>query len=80
MTELQANTPAGQKWLPGSKSAFEAGKDRPPEDCARATVQLLKHMRPEFNGRIFNVDHNFADLAANAAEIVEKDRLTMRSK
>jgi NAD(P)-dependent dehydrogenase (short-subunit alcohol dehydrogenase family) len=80
MTELQVKTEAGLKWMPGIKQAFETGKTRPPEDCARATIKLLNHLRPEFNGRIFGPDDDFADLASRAKELMEKDLRTLRGR
>lgn len=80
MTMLQADTEPGRRWLPGSKEALDAGKSRPPEDCARDSVELLRHLRPEFNGRIFGVGMDFADLARRAGEIQEKDQLVMRGR
>jgi NAD(P)-dependent dehydrogenase (short-subunit alcohol dehydrogenase family) len=80
MTELQVNTEMGRKWIPSSKQAMDAGKTRSAEDCGRYTIELLKHLRPEFNGRIFGVGSNFAELANRAEEIVKNDLHTMRSK
>jgi len=59
MTELQAEAEAGKKWLPSSKSAFEEGRDRPPEDCAVATIKLVRAACPKLNGRTFGPDTDF---------------------
>lgn len=59
MTELQIQTPTGQKWLPSSKEAIDQGKDRPPEDCARAAVKLIQAACPELNGSSFGPDTDF---------------------
>ena len=80
MTQLQADAEMGRKWLPGSKTALDAGQSRPPEDCAKKSVELLRHLRPEFNGRIFGVDTDFADVNARAEEIASKDLLTLRGR
>ena len=64
MTEMQIQSPAGQKWLPSSKEAVEAGRDRPPEDCARATIELLRAACPALNGRHFGAGTDFAKVLA----------------
>ena len=53
-TREEAETPQGVKWNPGTKRAFEQGLDRPPDDCARAIVKLLKDARPEMSGQTFS--------------------------
>jgi NAD(P)-dependent dehydrogenase (short-subunit alcohol dehydrogenase family) len=80
MTEYQARTPQGVKWLPGSKQKVEQGRGRPPEDCAQSTVELLRHLRPEFNGRIFSTGEDFAELARQAAALKQEDSRVMRMK
>lgn len=77
MTMLQAG-PAGQKWIPGAKKALDEGRHRPPEDCAQATVKLLRVMCPEFNGRVFGMGLDLDDLARRARQIKQEDRLMMR--
>ncbi len=59
MTEFQIQTPAGKKWLPSSQNAFDQGHDRPPEDCARATVELTRVACPELSGGTFGPDTDF---------------------
>jgi len=59
MTELQANTSAGRKWIPSTKASFEAGRTRKPEDIARATLELVRIARPEHSGKGFNPDTDF---------------------
>jgi NAD(P)-dependent dehydrogenase (short-subunit alcohol dehydrogenase family) len=49
----EAQSAQGMKWNPGTKKAFESGEDRPPEDCAKATVKLIKNAGPELNGKTF---------------------------
>jgi len=78
MTELQADTEAGRKWIPSSGEALAAGKSRPPEDCARSTVELLRWINPTFNGRIFGVGMNFEEVAQRLASPQTKDALLMR--
>jgi len=59
MTEIQIQTPEGQKWLPSIKDAVEQGKDRPPEDCARATMELIRVACPELSGGAFEPNTDF---------------------
>lgn len=59
MTEIQLQTPEGRKWLPSSKDAVDQGKDRPPEDCARATMKLIRIACPELSGGSFGPDTDF---------------------
>jgi len=79
-TELQRVDPLGIKWIPSSKELLDAGKSRPPEDCARATVWMLRKLCPEMNGRVFEVTTNFNEVAERAKEIKEKDLYVMRLK
>ena len=66
MTELQIQTPEGRKWLPSSKDAVEQGRDRPPEDCARAAAQLLRVACPELNGGSFGPTTDFEEALRKA--------------
>ena len=79
-TELQRVHPLAIKWIPGSKEALDAGQCRPPEDCAKSSVELLRVLRPEMNGRIFDTGMDFAEVARGAAEMKEKDLRVMRMK
>lgn len=67
MTELQLTTPEGRKWLPSSQEAIDQGRDRPPEDCARAAVALLRVACPELSGGTFGPDTDFAAALREAA-------------
>jgi len=62
MTDLQIRTPEGQEWLPSSKDAVEHGQDRPPEDCARATMALIRVACPKLSGGTFGPDTDFEDV------------------
>jgi len=77
-THLQTTDPLAVKWIPSSKEAILAGKCRPPEDCAKATVRMLHYLTPEMNGRIFEVDTDFERVAAQATKIKEQDLYVMR--
>jgi len=52
-TLVEAETPQGIRWNPGTREAFQQGRDRPPEDCARAVVKLLAKRSPELSGKSF---------------------------
>lgn len=60
MTELQANTPAGRKWIPSTKQAFDSGKTRRPEEIALATMRLIRAARPELSGKSYGPDTDFS--------------------
>ena len=77
-TDLQRTDPMGVKWIPSSKELIDAGKTRPPEDCAKATMRMLEQLQRDWNGRIFEVDSDFDEMAQRAAEIREKDLYQMR--
>jgi len=59
MTEIQIQEPEGRKWLPSSKDLVEQGKDRAPEDCAQATIKLVRVACPELSGGRFGPDTDF---------------------
>ena len=60
MTELQANTEAGRKWIPSTQECFDTGRVRQPEDVARATIRLVEIARPELSGKAYGPDTDFA--------------------
>jgi len=62
MTELQANTPAGRKWIPSTKESFDAGRLRQPEEIALATIRLVRAARPEWSGMSYGPDTDFSKL------------------
>ena len=78
--EYVAEAPLGRKWLPYAKRMLDNNEDRPPEDCARATVKLIRLARPEFNGRLFDVELDLEKIAQHAPQVKEKDLLVMRFK
>ncbi len=80
MTELQVKTPEGRKWIPSSKEAIDAKRDRPPEDCAKSTVELIRIACPELSGRIFGAGTDFAEIAKRTSEIKEKDLFVIRPR
>lgn len=77
-SEYVAETQRGRRWLPFAKEMLDKKQDRPPEDCARATVNLIRIARPELNGRIFDVKMDMEKIAQNASQVKDKDLLTIR--
>jgi len=80
MTMRQVTTPEGLEWIPSSKEALDAGKDRPPEDCARSAVELLRIARPELSGRIFGTGTDFQRILADLDRIQRDDLHTLRMR
>ena len=60
MTELQANTAAGRKWIPSTRESFEAGRVRRPEEIALATIRLIGAARPEWSGKSYGPTTDFS--------------------
>ena len=59
MTELQANSEAGRKWIPSTRESFEAGRTRQPEDIARTTIELVRLAKPEWSGKNYGPGTDF---------------------
>ncbi len=60
MTEYQAMSAAGQRWIPSTKESFDSGNLRKPEDIARATIKLVQLARPEWSGKTYWPDTDFS--------------------
>ena len=60
MSELQANTEAGRKWIPSTAESLEAGTARAPEEIARATIALIQIAKPEWSGKKYGPDTDFS--------------------
>jgi NAD(P)-dependent dehydrogenase (short-subunit alcohol dehydrogenase family) len=78
MTQHVLDSPAGQKWQPGLRQVFDAGRDVSPEEAARLTVYLASGQADVLTGRYLPVSDDIPDLVRHAAEIKENDRYTMR--
>ncbi len=50
MTQLQADSKAGQHWIPSTKESFDAGTMRSPFDIAHKTIEVLKAVKPQWTG------------------------------
>jgi len=66
MTEFQANTEAGRRWIPSTKQSFDAGNVRAPEEIARATIKAVSIARPGLTGLHYGPDTDFEKLSAGA--------------
>jgi len=60
MTEMQANSEAGQRWIPSTHASFQSGDLRAPEEIARATIGLLQVAAVHNRGRSYNPDTDFS--------------------
>ncbi len=72
MTKMQIQTPEGQEWLPSSRKSVEQGRDRSPEDCARAAANLIRAASPELNGGSFGPDTDFDKVLYDAKRRAEQ--------
>jgi len=68
MTELQASSEAGRRWIPSTRRAFDEGRTRAPEEIARATIRMIEIARPELSGASYHPDTDFDKLAASPRE------------
>ena len=62
MTELQAESEAGRKWIPSTYEMIEKNLTRKPEEIAAVTARLIELARPEWNGMSFGPDTDFDEL------------------
>jgi NAD(P)-dependent dehydrogenase (short-subunit alcohol dehydrogenase family) len=62
MTQLQADTEAGQRWIPSTKESIDAGTTRSPFDIAHKTIEVLKAVKPQWNGKYFGPETNLSEL------------------
>jgi NAD(P)-dependent dehydrogenase (short-subunit alcohol dehydrogenase family) len=61
MTELQAQTEAGRRWIPSTYESFQSGRLRQPEEIARATVSALRVATLADSGKSYGPDTDFSD-------------------
>ena len=60
MTQLQADSPAGRKWIPSTAECFASGDLRQPEETALATAKALEAVTVQDSGKSFEPDTDFA--------------------
>lgn len=80
MTEYQAKSEAGRKWIPSTQQYIDDHLTRSPEECARAAIRLIHVASPELSGRVFSVDSDFDEISRQAKHIKEKDLLCLRMR
>jgi NAD(P)-dependent dehydrogenase (short-subunit alcohol dehydrogenase family) len=61
MTDLQAQSEAGRRWIPSTAESFESGNLRAPEEIARATMELLKIASPQNSGKSYSPGTDFSE-------------------
>lgn len=61
MTELQAESEAGRRWIPSTAESFQSGRLRRPEEVAQATVRLLQTATLADSGKSYGPDTDFGD-------------------
>jgi NAD(P)-dependent dehydrogenase (short-subunit alcohol dehydrogenase family) len=64
MTQLQADTEAGKRWIPSTKESIDAGTTRSPFDIAHKTIEVLKSLKPQWNGKYFGPETDLAEMDA----------------
>lgn len=62
MTELQAESEAGRKWIPSTYEMIQNNRTRKPEEIAAVTARLIELARPAWNGMSFGPDTDFEEL------------------
>ena len=80
MTELQAKSEQGRKWIPSTGECFEKGNVRLPEECARTTIELIRVACSELNGRNFGAGQDFSKILERLPEIQKNDLYLLRFK
>ena len=80
MTEYQATSEAGRRWIPSSAEGIESGKTSPPEMAATLAVQLAQNIEgmQKLSGRLFSIGEDVGDVVKNADEIIKENKRTLR--
>jgi NAD(P)-dependent dehydrogenase (short-subunit alcohol dehydrogenase family) len=80
MTELQAESEAGQKYIPSSRRAMEEGRDIPPTFAADLAFHLAtrREALAPLTGRLFRAGENLDEIIANIETIVAENKRTLR--
>jgi len=80
MTEYQAESEAGRKWIPSSAEGLAKGQTVPPDLAAALTVKMAQEqdaLRP-LTGRLFSVGDDVDSIIAQADDIIAHNRRTLR--
>ena len=68
MTDLQADTDAGRRWIPSTDESFRSGNLRQPEEIAAATIRMVRTARPDLTGTYYGPDTDFSELDPDRKE------------
>ncbi len=80
MTEYQATSEAGLKWIPSSAEGIAKGQTVPPDRAAELVVALAakrREMAP-LSGRLVSVGDDLGEVIAQAETIIAENRRTLR--
>ncbi len=61
MTQLQADSRQGQKWIPSTKDSIEKDQTRKPDEIARKTIEVCKGVTRDMSGLYFGPDTDFPE-------------------
>ncbi len=78
MTELQLESPEGQKWLPRIQDLFAEGRNVPPTLAANLLAEIATGRFDALAGKALDVRHNLDDIEAAIETINSNDELTLR--
>jgi NAD(P)-dependent dehydrogenase (short-subunit alcohol dehydrogenase family) len=78
LTEHMLQSPAGQKWLPGVRAGFDAGRDLPPERAVQHVVFLAAGKADGLTGRMVRAIYNLEELVHHLEEVQRDDRYVLR--
>ncbi len=78
MTELQLESPEGQKWLPRIQDLFAEGRNVPPTLAANLLADIASGRFDALAGRALDVRHNLDSIEAAIETINANDELTLR--
>lgn len=69
MTQYQVDTEMGRKWIPSTAECIVTGEDMlEPTICANNSLNLIRCMRPSFNGRNFGATTRLEDVSKTLDE------------
>ncbi len=78
LTEYQVRSAEGQRWMPRIQALFREGKDVPPTRAAALALALGSGRFDRLAGRCFGVGEDLEETLGQEADILRKDRKTLR--
>ena len=80
MTEYQATSEAGRKWIPSSAKGLDEGNHVPPTLAAELAVALAANQSElaALTGRLFSAGEDVSAVLAQADDIVKSNKRTLR--